>query len=288
MTYNQYEIKRQAKAAIGETKPHAVLVALVLVVIVLILQVLTMSLNGDIAALRNAYEEIMNADYAEMERMLTDMQNGVMPVATGEGAKGFGGVLTFVIELMATVLGVGFSLYALRVSRHVKAGVGDIFDVFGLFFRAVLVSMIPNILVSLWLVVYIFPVSMLIGATSSPIWAFLLLPLVFPALRAYYSYRQAAFILLDNPRANVMGCIALSKAVMDGHRWELFRLDLSFLGWQILQTVAIPAAIWVLPYVRVSQANYYTYVMGDYAARNGQIPHFGNEQPPESEEEPRE
>ena len=288
MTFDRAQMKREAKLSIRETKPHAVLVALVMVVIILILQVLTMSLNGDIAAIRDTYNEIMAAGYTDMESLLADMENGTFQVATGEGAVGFGSILTFAIELMAMVLGVGYSLYALRVSRHIKAGLGDVFDAFGLFFRAIVVTILPNLMVTLWTCVYVVPVSALISLTGSPIWSFVCLPLMIPAIRASYSYRQAVFIQLDNPRLNPMGCIALSKAAMEGHRRELFKLDLSFLGWWVLQVLVPPAYIWVLPYIRVTQAKYYTHVMGEFAAHSGQMPCFDGQQPPESGEGPQE
>lgn len=279
-------MKREAKLSIHNSKPHAVLVSLVLAAIILILQVLTMSLNGDFEAIKNTTETILAAGYTDIMAVIADIRNGTIAVESGEGAVGFGGILTFVIELMATVLGVGFSLYALRVSRGIKAGVGDVFDAFGLFFRAVLVSMIPNILVTLWMCVYILPVGMLMGATGSPLWVILGLPLMIPAVRASYSYRQAAFIMVDNPHLNPLECIALSKAAMEGHRWELFKLDLSFLGWEILQLLVAPVYLWVLPYTRVTQAHYYTYVMKDFAAKNGGMPHFEEPQPPESGDGP--
>lgn len=281
-------MKREAKLSIHESRPHAVLVSLVMVVIVIILQVLTMSLNGDIAAIRDTVNEILAAGYTDMAAILTDMQNGTITVESGTGAVGFGGVLTFVIELMANVLSVGYALYALRVSRRIKAGVGDVFDAFGLFFRAIVVSLLPSLLVGLWMCVYVLPVTGLIALTGSPIWSLVGLPLMIPAIRAAYSYRQAVFIMVDNPRMNPMESIALSKAVMQGHRWELFKLDLSFLGWSVLQTLVPPVYLWVLPYTRVTQAHYYTYVMGEFAAKNGWMPRFEGGENPESGDEPRE
>ena len=281
-------MKREAKLSIRESKPHAVLVSLVMVVIILILQVLTMSLNGDIAAIRDTVNEILAAGYTDMTAVLADMQNGTIAVAGGDGAVGFGSVLTFVIELMSTVLGVGYSLYALRISRRMKAGVGDIFDAFGLFFRAIVVSLLPSILVGLWMCVYVLPVTGLITLTGSPVWSLVGLPLMIPALRAAYSYRQAVFIMVENPRINPMESIALSKVIMTGHRWELFKLDMSFFGWWLLQTLVPPVYLWVLPYTQVTQAHYYTYVMGDFIAKNGPMPQFEEQKPSDEEEGPQE
>lgn len=272
-------MKREAKLSIHNTKPHAVLVTLVMVAVILILQVLTMALNGDIEAIRATLTDALDKGIVDGESLMTGIYDGTIQAPVGNGAVGFGGLLTLAIEIMTMVLGVGYSLYALRVSRRIKASVGDIFDAFGLFFRAILVSMVPGFLVSLWMCIYIFPASALLSITGSPVWMLVCLPLVIPALKAAYSYRQAVFILVDNPNLRTMEAIALSKAAMEGHRMELFKLDLSFLGWQILQLLVLPVYLWLLPYMRVTQAHYYAYVMGDFAARTGYVPHFGDAAP---------
>lgn len=270
MSIDRKKLKAEAKNAIRGAKPSPVLVALVIVVIILILQVLGMSLNGEFAALGAMYEAA-----------LTGQQIYVEPT----GATGFGWVLMLAIELMAMVLTVGFTLYCLRISRHIKAGVGDMFDAFGVFFRAIWMSIVPSVLVSAWSMIYALPVSLIVFNTGAVWPLYVGLPLLIPSYMAYYSYRQAVFIMLDNPHLSGMQCIALSKAAMQGHRWELFVLDLSFLGWNLLCIVPF-VWLWVLPYTRVTEANYYAAVMGDFAVRTGHMPHFGDEQASAQESEP--
>ncbi len=268
MSINRKELKTAAKKAIRESKPSPLLVTLVMVLITVVLNVLSMSLNGDFAAMEVMYNAALAGEQLYVEPA---------------GATGFGWVLTLAIEIMAMVLTVGFSLYCLRISRHIRAGVGDIFDAFGVFFRAIWMSMVPSLLVSAWSMIYALPVSF-IAINTGAMWPFVAgLPLLIPAYRAYYSYRQAVFIMLDNPHLNCMQCIALSKAAMQGHRWELFVLDLSFLGWSML--CAVPFVwLWVLPYTRVTEANYYAAVMRDLAVRTGRVPHFGDEEASASED----
>lgn len=262
MSIERKKLKAEAKKSIREAKPSPILVTLAIVVITLILQLLGMSLNGEFAAMAAMYQAAMTGEMLYVEP---------------SGATGFGWVLMLAIELMAMVLAVGFTLYCLRISRHIKAGAGDMFDAFGIFFRAIWMSIVPSLLVSAWSMLYALPVSLLVVNTGAvwPLYAGL--PLLIPAYRAYYSYRQAVFIMLDNPHLSGMQCIALSKAAMQGHRWELFVLDLSFLGWNLLCVVPF-VWLWVLPYTRVTEANYYADVMGDFAVRSGRVPHFGDEQ----------
>ena len=264
-------LKKEAKTILREARPRPVLVTLALFLILAVLQVLSMSLNGDFAVLRTGYEAALAGDFTAL-------------YAQPEGAVGFGRVLTFAIELMTMVIMVGFSLYVLQLSRRIPAGVGDIFDAFGLFFRAICVYILPNILVSAWCMLYALPAMYLTISTGAAWPCAALLPLLIPAIRASYAYRQTIFAALDNPQLNCFQCIALSKAAMAGHKWELFKLDLSFLGWMCLCVVPL-AALWVVPYINVTMAKYYTAVMDDFAARCGMPkPPAAGESGPEDDE----
>ena len=50
---------------------------------------------------------------------------------------------------------------------------------------------------------------------------------------------------------------------MRGHKWELFVLDLSFLGWMLVQFLLSPFAIWLRPYQSLTYANYYRALRGE-------------------------
>lgn len=268
MSIERVKLKNEAKLAMREAQPGPVLVTLVLMVIVAILQVLSMSLNGDF----DAYTVMFEAAMAGEE----------IPFVQPAGATGFGWILSLAIELMAMVLSVGYSLYVLRISRRIKAGVGDMFDAFGLFFRAIYVSILPGFLVTAWAMIYALPTTMIAMSTGA-YWIYVAgLPLLIPAIRAEYAYRQTVFIMLDNPHLNCIQCIALSKAAMEGHKWELFKLDLSFIGWQMLCVIPF-VGLWVRPYMSITYANYYAAVMQDLAVRTGHIPNFEGEEPSEKD-----
>lgn len=268
MSIERKKLKTEAKTILREAKPSPILVTLAYMGIIAVLQVLSMAMNGDFAALQQTAENILAGD---------------MTMASSEGAVGFGRLLTVAIELMAAVLGVGYTLYALRITRRIRASVGDMFDAFGLFARAILASYIPMFLVTAWCMIYVFVMAALVSIVQSVWIPILCAPLLLPAYKAAYAYRQTVYIMLDCPQLNVMQCIGLSKAVMQGHKWELFVLDLSFLGWDIL--CAIPfVGLWVRPYKEITYVRYYTQVMTDFALRTGQVPNFEEGQPPEAEE----
>ena len=270
MSIDRKKLKTEARTILREAKPSPVFVTLAFLGIIAVLQVLSMAMNGDFAA---------------MEQTAANILAGDMTMAQSEGAMGFGRVLTVAIEIMAAVLGVGYTLYILRITRRIKASVGDIFDAFGLFLRALLASYIPMFLVTAWCMIYMFAMVILLSIVQSVWIPIVCIPLLIPAYKAAYAYRQTVYIMLDCPQLNVMQCVGLSKAVMEGHKWELFVLDLSFLGWDILCAIPL-VGLWVRPYKEITYARYYAQVMTDFALRTGQVPNFREGQDPTGEDEP--
>jgi len=147
-------------------------------------------------------------------------------------------ILALAIDLVSMVLGVGMTLYALRVSRGVKAGVGDLFDGFGFFFKIVWLNLLMSVYVFLW--------SLL---------------LFIPGIVAAYRYSMATYLLLDHPDWRVSRCLKESKQLMKGHKWELFGLDLSFFGWYLLTAIPV-VQVYVTPYVQLARAEFYNRLVG--------------------------
>ena len=95
------------------------------------------------------------------------------------------------------------------------------------------------------------------------LWSLLL---VVPGIVAAYRYRQALYLLLDHPERSAWQCLRESSALMSGHKWELFVLDLSFLGWAMLSAMFAPVSIWLDPYRAITNAGFYNRLI---AARGG-------------------
>ena len=56
-------------------------------------------------------------------------------------------------------------------------------------------------------------------------------------------------------------CISASRQLMNGHKWEKFVLDLSFLGWIIVGALCLGVGtLWVTPYMEAANAQFYEYV----------------------------
>lgn len=65
----------------------------------------------------------------------------------------------------------------------------------------------------------------------------------------YYSYRMVPYLLAENPDLKPLQAISLSRRMMDGHKWECFLLDLSFLGWGLLSLISFGLGGMMIVYV---------------------------------------
>lgn len=73
---------------------------------------------------------------------------------------------------------------------------------------------------------------------------------IVPGIIKSYSYFLAEFISREHPDKSAQECIEESRKLMDGHKMELFVLNLSFLGWHLLSILTCGILyIWVLPYI---------------------------------------
>lgn len=82
---------------------------------------------------------------------------------------------------------------------------------------------------------------------------------IIPGLIKSYSYAMTDFLSLKHPEWGHDECITQSRKIMDGHKFELFVLDLSFLGWDLLSilTFGILAIVYVTPYEIATRVEYF-------------------------------
>lgn len=66
------------------------------------------------------------------------------------------------------------------------------------------------------------------------------------------------FLLAENSSIPPSRAIEMSIQMTDGHKWRMFVLDLSFIGWFLLGALPIGIGIlFVLPYYDTTQAQLY-------------------------------
>ena len=128
---------------------------------------------------------------------------------TGGGLMG-----TFVlilINLLAVVLEAGFVLYYMAIRRGERAELLTLFDGFSFAGKVVLLGLLRSALIYLWSLLF-----------------------VIPGLIAAYRYRFAIYNLGENPDLGVLEAFSMGKQQSYGYKWQLFTLDMSYLGWALL------------------------------------------------------
>ena len=174
-------------------------------------------------------------------------------------------LLELLIFLYQWIMQYGYVAYALGLARRTGPGYKTLLEGFSHIGRALGVSFFTALFVTLWGLLGMVPyfVFLILGAALqdlsiimfSPVLAFLgtILPFVIS-----YRYRLATYFLLDGPDMGVLASIRESKVTMRGRKWQLFVMDLSFLGWGLLSLITFGiVGLWAEPYMWVTEANFY-------------------------------
>ena len=74
-----------------------------------------------------------------------------------------------------------------------------------------------------------------------------------------YEYRMIPFLLAEHPELPRKEIFKLSKQMMNGNKWEMFKFDLSYIGWYLLDalTLGLSGIFYSNPYKAASTAEIY-------------------------------
>lgn len=146
-----------------------------------------------------------------------------------------GTTLNFVHFILGGTVALGYCKFLLNLHDNKPAEVKDLFSQFDRFADGFVLHLLT------WLYTFL--------------WGLLL---VIPGIVASYKYAMAPFIMLENPGMKPKDAITASKELMDGHKMELFFLDLSFIGWELLNLLTLGiGSFWLDPYMNASRAAFY-------------------------------
>ena len=101
------------------------------------------------------------------------------------------------------------------------------------------------------------------------LWSFLLF---IPGIIKAFSYAMTPFILEENPELSANEAIDRSRAMMKGHKFDLFWLLLSFIGWFLLSLLTLGiGGLWLSPYQQTAVAAFYEDVKAEYELNGGLV-----------------
>lgn len=81
--------------------------------------------------------------------------------------------------------------------------------------------------------------------------------LVIPGIYWSYCYMLVPYLLAENPYFTASHAMELSKELMNGEKWNFFKLEISFFGWYLLGAITVIGGFFVDPYVQATYAEFY-------------------------------
>lgn len=174
------------------------------------------------------------------------------------------GVLILIVTLavlvwgvfMGNIIQVGCCRYFMESRETMEsAGVGRLFYCFqrGKYMNVVKAMFMRNLFIFLWTLL-----------------------LIVPGVIKYYEYYMVPYILSENPEMDYRDALKLSKQMMDGQKIELFILQWSFIGWELLGLLACGIGIlFVVPYENATFAELYAVLRQESGEAGRSLPGFG-------------
>lgn len=151
---------------------------------------------------------------------------------------GVSGVIFIGPLLLIGPISIGICSYTLHVVRNTekKNKIDPLLDGFrGSVGNSILVGLLATIFTALWSLLF-----------------------VIPGIVKAIAYSQCYFIALEHPEYDANTCITESRKMMNGHKWEYFCLQFSFIGWMIVGSFCLGVGtLWVTAYMNAANAAYY-------------------------------
>ena len=206
-----------------------------------------------ITELPEVYPSDPDISYEYEEESVPAPEEGA-PVSGGDTAQNaalaIGVGILVVILAVAAAIGAGFSFFVsnpvsvgscryFMESRQVmrSAGVGKLFWAFGCgsYLKTVKTMFFRDLYIFLWTLL-----------------------LVIPGIVKHYQYYLVPYILSENPDMDTRQVLDISRSMMEGNKFRVFVLELSFIGWLILGTLLCGVGtIFVAPYIEATKAELY-------------------------------
>ena len=142
--------------------------------------------------------------------------------------------------VLGSFVGVGYAKFNLNLVDRNKASFENLFEYFSNWKTTTITRLLRALYTFLWSLLFIIP-----------------------GIVAGFSYAMTEYILAENPDLTPDEAIQASKSMMMGNRWRLFCLQFSFIGWDILATLAFGIGhLWLTPYKQAAYAAFYREVSG--------------------------
>lgn len=144
-------------------------------------------------------------------------------------------ILLVVRLALSGAMSMGRATYSLNLIDGVEAEFADLFVGFRRFYDALIMNVVSILMVFLGMLLFVVP-GIILG----------------------YAYAMAPYILAETPDISGTEALRLSRQMMKGHKWELFWLELTFIGWHILAAFTFGIGqLFLTPYIDSARTSFY-------------------------------
>lgn len=120
-------------------------------------------------------------------------------------------IYAIVLFIISGAAKFGYAIFNLNLVDGKEARFSDLFSQFDRIGSGIIMNLLVGVFTFLWSLLFVIP-----GIIKS------------------YSYAMTPFILAEHPELSENAAITRSREIMDGNKWRLFCLMLSFIGWSLL------------------------------------------------------
>lgn len=131
-------------------------------------------------------------------------------------------LLTILSGIYIIFLLFGYTKFLLNIARDKQVEIKDILIEGKRFFKALGMILLVGLYTMAWSILFFIP-----------------------GIIAMFKYSMTFYIWVDNPDIGINEAINRSCRITKGHKWDIFKLGLSFIGWKVLAALPIIAfMIW--------------------------------------------
>lgn len=171
-----------------------------------------------------------------------------MTAVPGSLFNSVGFFLAVLTALFTVVVDFGYTLWALWTQRRLNPGMGSLLEGFSVAGRVIWMQVLISLRTFCWALPLGFAFTLLLSLLepllfSSPLLMAAALLLLYAAVWAILlRYALAPYLLADRPDDGGGAAVRRSVELMRNWKWQLFRLEFSFFGWELL-ALALSGAV---------------------------------------------
>ena len=275
MDYSRAVMKQEVKQAMKQTRPHPMLTTLLyLVFLAAVSWAISWGMNTlfsggtDIPA-----DELLNGIIAEgPDYLLNHFPPELLARMVAQSM-----LVSAVISILTTIwnglMSVGYAGYCLDMTRGANPQLGRLFSGFSRAGSAIPAYILVAVFTFLWVMLFAVVYGVVTGilsviaySVSSSIVSLLISLLMLAATAGYaiaviwvvFRYAMVPYIIIDNQSPmSALDAIRTSKALMEGRKGSYFVLQLSFIGWYLLEYLVAAAGVVIAVIASLGTASAY-------------------------------